>query len=396
MLEMNWKEKIISNQQRIMKVCNCFSCGGNEVNDNFECIYCGNINSQLKEELTQISKVFKEFNGKELNDPFIIVSLKKLNNYLKFVSSLSKKEVDEAYLTWAKKILTGEVTDSDNDAILNLFSGADLCQDEVAVSIQNKILIDTVVGKRQYPHDVVTGALYHLFYQILKPWVKTCEIESKVLEENVNGEAYFDQVAISEDDIKDFIINGGSSIINTIGHEARHIYQNYKRSRNIVENKYDLLMLYDNVLNSKRKGTYDDNYYKQVAEIDARIYGYFIEEQFLKSFGLVIPDDLKKQNCADYTLLITEDTSRTVDGEKVDLEDEVLSILNSEPDLYNHYLQFGYEFVKEENQIRFKTSQELIDDYLWCEDITKENLYIELIGRSRKREQRLQKDSKTI
>lgn len=390
MLGMNWKEKIINSQKNLSEVCNCPICGGNGVDDNFECLYCGNTNSRLKEEILTISEILKEFKGRELDNPFIIVSLKKLGGYVGLFSDLCQEDINEAYSSWSEKVLSGNVTELDSDAIFNLLSDANLYQDESLISIRNKVLIDTVTHAKKYSYDVVTGALYNFFNQILKPWVKSCDIVFKTLDENVNGVAYFNQAVISAEDINRFIANGGSSIINTVGHEARHIYQNYKKARGIVENKYDLLMLYDDIVNSSSKDTYDNNYYRQIAEIDARIYGYFVEENFLKLFGLDMTDDLKEQNYIDCVLLLSDDTSRIVEGENVELEDAVLTMLNSDPSLYNRYSQFSYEFVCEGDEVRFKTTQELTDDYLYNKGTVKEQLYIELIGRSKRREQQLQ------
>lgn len=74
MLEASWKEKVIDNQKRVLDTCHCSSCGGDEISNDFQCIYCGNVNLELKESLTNLSSFFKE---KELDDPFVVVSLKK-------------------------------------------------------------------------------------------------------------------------------------------------------------------------------------------------------------------------------------------------------------------------------------------------------------------------------
>lgn len=331
-----------------------------------------------------------------MDDSFVVVSLKKLVNNLRFVSSFTPEEVDEAYLAWADKILAEEITIEDYAAIFNLFDGSQMYQDQAAISIQNKILIETVMQQKQYPYEVVVGALYQFFYQNLKPWVKNCEIDIKGLGKNIHGAAGYEQAIISEDDVQDFVANGGSSIINTIGHEARHIYQNYKRIRNIVENKYDLFMTYDQIVNSRRSGVYDDNYFRQFAEIDARMIGYSVEESFLGLFGLTMPYDSRMQYGFDYYLMLENDTSRVIEGKEVEVEEEVLTILNDEPDLYDHFPQFHYEFVRDGDEIRWKTSEELIDELICLNDDSKDDLYLELIQRANVRERRLEKEAKII
>lgn len=97
-------------------------------------------------------------------------------------------------------------------------------------------------------------------------------------------------------------------------------------------------MAYDQIINSRRSGVYDDNYFRQFAEIDARMIG----------------------------------------------QEEVLTILNDEFDLYDHFLQFRYEFVRDGDVIRWKAKQELIDERLCLGDDSKEYLYFELIQRTEK------------
>ena len=68
------------------------------------------------------------------------------------------------------------------------------------------------------------------------------------------------------------------------------------------------------------------------------------------------------------------------------MEEEVLSLLNEEPELYDKWSQFRYEFVKDNNHIRFKTTSELADDYFYNKNSRKDNLYLELVTNSKNRE----------
>ena len=121
-------------------------------------------------------------------------------------------------------------------------------------------------------------------------------------------------------------------------------------------------------------------------EVDARVYGTFFEQQFLKNMFGVLDQNIKREYEADYSLLIDHDTTRVIEDKKVRLEEEVLSVLNEELDLYDKWSQFHYEFVKEDNHIRWKTTKELADDYFNNKDSTKDNFYLELVTNSKKRE----------
>lgn len=102
-------------------------------------------------------------------------------------------------------------------------------------------------------------------------------------------------------------------------------------------------------------------------------------------FG-VLDEDIKREYNADYALLTNHDTMRIIDNKKVHLEEEVLSILNQEPELYDKWSQFRYEFVKDNGHIRFKTTSELIDDCVYNTNSAKDNLYLALVANSKKRD----------
>lgn len=207
----------------------------------------------------------------------IVITLEKLKDFHSLVSPLSQQEIDKAYLSWAKGILSvDKFSSSEEEEVRYLFQDADLYQDQVAITIQDKIIMDTVLRKGHYSREVITEALYHFFYQIVKPWVKRSDVSSSKLDNDIAGLTFSNEVKISHDDIQNLILHGSSNVINTIGHEARHVFQNYKMMHNIVENKYDLFMLYDTLVDFYTKGAYWDNYYKQFAEIDARIFGYAV------------------------------------------------------------------------------------------------------------------------
>lgn len=84
--------------------------------------------------------------------------------------------------------------------------------------------MDTVLRKGHYSREVITEALYHFFYQIVKPWVKRSDVSSSTLDNDIAGLTFSNEVKISHDDIQNLILHGSSNVINTIGHEARHVF----------------------------------------------------------------------------------------------------------------------------------------------------------------------------
>lgn len=391
MLETNWKKELLTEQQKVAKDCICPTCGGNASNQTLDCNYCGNENLAFKKDIERITDVLGNLSEEQLKDPFVMISLLKLGEYSSLVSDLSMEDINKEYLSWSETIIdklisAKELTVVDQEALINLFGNGDFYQNEKASVMQNLVIANIARQAVHYSPELVYGALQQCFCQLIKLNVKDATMEKKKLEEGTAGEAQSYIARIDEKNFDDFMQHGGTFILNTLGHEARHIYQNYKRYHSIVEDRNDLIMFYESIVRSKKPEIYDDNYLNMLVEIDARVYGAIIEQQFLKTMFGVSVESIKREYEADYALLTNHDTMRVIDDKKVHLEEEVLSSLNEDPELYDKWSQFHYEFVKDNGCIRFKTISELIDDCLYNSDSAKNNLYYALIDNSRKRD----------
>ena len=391
MLEANWKRELLTEQQKVVKDCLCPNCGGEASNQTLDCEFCGSENLALKEDVEKITDILGNLSEEELKDPFVMISLLKLGKYSSLVSDLSREDINREYLSWSKKMIqelagAKELSIEDEEALINLFSNGDYYQDQFASAMQNIVIANTASQVVHYSPELVYGALQQCFCQIIKKAVKDATLEKKKLEEDTAGEAQSYIARIDEENFDNFIHHGGTFILNTLGHEARHVYQNYKRNHRIVEDRNDLIMFYESIVRSKKPEIYDDNYLNMLVEVDARVYGLLFEQQFRKTMFGVLDDDKKREYAADYALLTSHDTMRVIDDKQVHLEEEVLSLLNEEPELYDKWSQFRYEFVKDNNHIRFKTTSELADDYFYNKNSRKDNLYLELATNSKNRE----------
>ena len=391
MLEANWKRELLTEQQKVVKDCLCPNCGGEASNQTLDCEFCGSENLALKEDIEKITDILGNLSEEELKDPFVMISLLKSGKYSSLVSDLSREDINREYLSWSKKMIqelagAKELSIEDEEALINLFSNGDYYQDQFASAMQNIVIANTASQVVHYSPELVYGALQQCFCQIIKKTVKDATLEKKKLKEDTAGEAQSYIARIDEENFDNFIHHGGTFILNTLGHEARHVYQNYKRNHRIVEDRNDLIMFYESMISNRNQKVYDDNYFHMLVEVDARVYGLLFEQQFRKTMFGVLDDDKKREYAADYALLTNHDTMRVIDDKKVHLEEEVLSLLNEEPELYDKWPQFRYEFVKDNNHIRFKTTSELADDYFYNKNSRKDNLYLELATNSKNRE----------
>ena len=391
MLEMNWKKELITEQQKLKTDCKCPNCGGDAFGKTFDCQFCGKENQELKEDIKNISGILENCSEEELKSPFVMISLKKMEEYSPLVSSMDREEIEKEYLTWSKKMIDDllaakELSKEDQEGLINLFDNGDYYQEQIAATLQNMVIANTATQRGHYSPEVVYGALYQYYCQIIKPHVKDAKMEKKKLKEDRAGESEGYTARLDEESFNNFMNGGGSSVINIIGHEARHVYQHYKRFHRIVEDRNDLIMFYESIVENKKPEMYDENYINMLSEIDARVFGSMFEQQFLKTM-LGFSDEKRKRDFkADCDLLVEADTMRVIDEKQVHLEDAVLTILKEEPSLYDKWSQFRYEFTKEGQEIRRKTTNELIDDYLNNKDDKKDNLYLALVTNSKKLE----------
>lgn len=391
MLEANWKRELLTEQQKVVKDCLCPNCGGEASNQTLDCEFCGSENLALKEDIEKITDILGNLSEEELKDSFVMISLLKSGKYSSLVSDLSREDINREYLSWSKKMIqelagAKELSIEDEEALINLFSNGDYYQNKEASDMQNIVIANTASQVVHYSPELVYGALQQCFCQIIKKTVIDATLEKKKLKEDTAGEAQSYIARIDEENFDNFIHHGGTFILNTLGHEARHVYQNYKRNHRIVEDRNDLIMFYESMISNRNQKVYDDNYFHMLVEVDARVYGLLFEQQFRKTMFGVLDDDKKREYAADYALLTNHDTMRVIDDKKVHLEEEVLSLLNEEPELYDKWPQFRYEFVKDNNHIRFKTTSELADDYFYNKNSRKDNLYLELATNSKNRE----------
>ena len=177
MLEANWKRELLTEQQKVVKDCLCPNCGGEASNQTLDCEFCGSENLALKEDVEKITDILGNLSEKELKDPFVMISLLKLGKYSSLVSDLSREDINREYLSWAKKMiaeLTGakELSNADQEALINLFDNGDYYQDQFASAMQNIVIANTASQAVHYSPELVYGALQQNFCQIIK---KSCQ-----------------------------------------------------------------------------------------------------------------------------------------------------------------------------------------------------------------------------
>ena len=253
MLEANWKRELLTEQQKVVKDCLCPNCGGEASNQTLDCEFCGSENLALKEDVEKITDILGNLSEEELKDPFVMISLLKSGKYSSLVSDLSREDINREYLSWSKKMIqelagAKELSIEDEEALINLFSNGDYYQNKEASDMQNIVIANTASQVVHYSPELVYGALQQYFCQIIKRYVKDATLEKKKLKEDTAGEAQSYIARIDEENFDNFIHHGGTFILNTLGHEARHVYQNYKRNHRIVEDRNDLIMFYESML----------------------------------------------------------------------------------------------------------------------------------------------------
>lgn len=165
----------------------------------------------------------------------------------------------------------------------------------------------------------------------------------------------------------------------------------------MVNSIYDLLALKERLLSKYSLDIYlnDNNYVKNLHEIEANVNSYYLAVNYLKSLGLEIDNEyaLTLSSVVNNDLTNVADPFREIDGELVNINDLFKEFIEDRKDLLDKYPQLHYEFKEEDGKVVYKSKMELVDDYLLCDDNNLEELYLCLIDNAAKNEKMIEKNN---
>lgn len=255
----------------------------------------------------------------------------------------------------------------------------------VNVVLRDLIIRDVILKRNTLDEELIKKVLRHLVISSTREYSEGSEFSLKRFKDGTNGETFRYDVFLSEEMFYRFYKEGNISMFFILAHEIRHTYQSFCRDNNIITSYIDLLALKEAILRGYSSDIYfnNKNYVKNLYEIDANVYSYYVASNYLGSLGISTYLDVDMEVSKETEKM--GDLSREIDGEIVNINDFFADYVNDKPDLFNRFPQLAYEFKEENGNIIYKSKDEIIDEFL-CSGEGMEEIYFNLINNAKERE----------
>ena len=396
MLDINCKQNLIDSFNTYFNNSICKCCGGTYDYKTFNCRYCGDFNEKLKTSYENIDSLLSKLTKDDLD--------KKLYLYLYKASSINedlKKEFAQFDVDIEVDKIINELQESSSynkeDGKLIDFIFSDDLFLEKDKKLRDLILRNVILRKNTLSKEIIEKVVSHLVLSSTRKISKNSNFFISDLGEEISGSAFYYNICLDRKEMDSFYDNGDIQIFFTLFHEMSHIYRTYLESKGMVNSIYDLLALKERLLSKYSLDIYlnDNNYVKNLHEIEANVNSYYLAVNYLKSLGLEIDNEyaLTLSSVVNNDLTNVADPFREIDGELVNINDLFKEFIEDRKDLLDKYPQLHYEFKEEDGKVVYKSKMELVDDYLLCDDNNLEELYLCLIDNAAKNEKMIEKNN---
>lgn len=366
----------------LMNLYVCSSCGSKEFN-NATCAYCGNKNEKLEAKILKLVSLLKNYTYFKLTPTIIsLYALKDLVNIKELTTFLTKHNIKKEIESQKAKIITKiekqEKLSLEEEQISTSLIESHLMSDfPVNLTIKN-ILLGKKLVSLDFFHEVIKLFVENVMLSIadnrLPKYQPTCEIKEMT---NLGGARNTSYIYISSDTVKK-IYQGNLHNFQTIFHELTHIKQNINIALDVASSRtirYIKETIIDAVCQEQNIDFYHLEYQKLSMEIDANLEGWIYLRRYLEYLGVIekkekvsieeIIVELEKKanykvNVADYDFL---------EQEELDFEELFLICLNKKPEYFDLYSPIKLLYIHDNDTIRKKTKEELMDTIKSIQDI---------------------------
>ena len=360
----------------------CSFCGSKEFN-RATCVYCGNKNEKLEAKILKLVSLLKNYTYFKLTPTIIsLYALKDLVNIKELTTFLTKHNIKEEIESQKAKIITKiekqEKLSLEEEQISTSLIKSHLMSDfPVNLTIKN-ILLGKKLVSLDFFYEVIKLFVENVMSSIannrLPEYKPTCEIKEM---KNLGGARNTSNIYLSSDTVKN-IYQGNLHNLQTIFHELTHIKQNINIALDVASSRtirYIKETIIDAVCQEQNIDFYHLEYQKLSMEIDANLEGWIYLRRYLEYLGVIekkekvsieeIIGELEKKanykiNVADYDFLKQEE---------LDFEELFLICLNKKPEYFDLYYPLKLLYIRDNDTIRAKTKEELMDSIKSIQDI---------------------------
>ena len=384
MLKMNYDHILMDSLNDLVMDSSCSKCGCICDYHTGICEYCDSFNERLKSHYDEVMAIISSIDKDNISKSLILQLYDFIKNSDVSYDFLEKFDIMEKTKEIIKDLEYTDNYSSEDKELLEYIFTYDSFFNVNAV-LRDLIVRDVILKRNTLDEELIKKVLRHLVISSTREYSEGSEFSLKRFKDGTSGETFRYDVFLSEEMFYRFYNEGNISMFFILAHEIRHTYQSFCRDNNIITSYIDLLALKEAILRGYSSDIYfnNKNYVKNLYEIDANVYSYYVASNYLMSLGI--------STYLDVDMEVSKETekmgnlSREIDGEIVNINDFFADYVNDKPDLFNRFPQLAYEFKEENGNIIYKSKDEIIDEFL-CSGEGMEEIYFNLIKSAKERE----------
>ena len=399
MLNTRSKNELIDSINVFCKNFCCANCGGSYDFKTFTCLYCHTFNEDLKRSYENIVSIFSNLKDNDVDDE-IFLYLYKLDkvclNNIDF--SLDKFNLDSKVKDIINRLEgTSQYSGDDIKLLEYIFSNDEFIS--IDFILRDKIIKNVILGKNNLSKSLIEKVISHLVLIETRKISKNSKFYIENLDDSTLGSAFYYFINLDRRIFDSFYENGDIRLFYVLPHEMQHVYRNYLESKGVVTSYLDLLALKEHLLRKEYNDeiySKDQNYVKNLHEIEANIFSYYAGSNYLRSLGFDIKEEdaILASGIVNNDLVNFSNPLREIDGKLVDINNLFSDFIKNKKSLFLKFPQLHYEFKEEEGEIVYKSKEELVEEFMLNQDNSLEEIYLSLIRNAIDRESDKRFDSK--
>lgn len=356
----------------IIELCNdikenkkCTGCGASKYN-NCECIYCGNINYNLKK---LVSKLNDALNNVKKIDNNVLVSLynirdldiKEINNILgryNFDSVINDK-LDSLY----ENKYGLSIDKEDIRLFISLLDSNSLSRKDIDF-ISMSLMRFMVLGKLD-TNNTNKKILFKYFTELFmrdKMDNPICIYTDKI---DAQGDSFYNVIRYKETDVDKLLEEDNYiELLRLAFHECTHTFQNYYIHKGTSITSLLFLQTKEQIIRDYYPNYYKENYNNYLEEVEARYNEFYSLLQIMKVFKLKMSD--KAINVINEEMVKEQknmnNRKRIFNGKEATLDEIFDSIILNTNDLYKYPL-LNLQYKLDNGIVVNKSNDEIRYDY---------------------------------
>lgn len=357
-------------RKNIIRICDeiknknkCSGCGGSF--DYYTCKYCGSEDLGMKSLIDELTKCLDVFNNYDSEMLDILYTIRDVN--IRGVNDLIKRyNYEEVLRDRYSSVLN--MTISDNMGRWTYQQVIYFLENDLFVGGNRSYFITILMKKLicfelDLDVDDILKVIKYMTEMFMGSSFKNPKCVYDKLDENVNGEAYYNRIYLDKDSIIQMLNVGDiEGVLETIFHEYTHTFQDYS-SEVLKKVSYTILIQSkEKLIRRVVNGYYDENYHNYNAEVEARYGGAYLTIAYLNSLGLkCLNEEYFRGVMASEQEFLFND-ARTINGVKTTV-DEAFSMFVTDASVLEQYPVLRVQYKNNNGELELKSREEILDDY---------------------------------